>query len=686
MTTVQRNVDDIRERMESLTKAIAAMAESQTRMEAKQKKLEQWIYNSRGYQRGGEQYSWRKATSPFEALASLRQRDRPVEDRMEEAQNQKGTKGRYDLPLLHLGRNEDVSGPANTSTQAQQSTGQTLINTSGSSQTGGSLREVVVNGKWKQNGKPITAGLDYNGQATSSPSFLTSPNQFVDKFPDQKNDTRLRIFSGNANPALARGTVNGLLEIMPPLSDRKLEERLSASGNALYQPPYSLAELLRLLVRIEELLLKVEQSPAKSMLTAFSPQWDALIAEEFLKHSDGDVKVGVVASCISEITRITAPNAPYDDDKMKEVFHLIVSSFEDGSDTSSSSHHKKAFILETIAEIRSCVIMLEQVANATDEVAGNSMAVDAVVTCLKSRAGMISTAEEIVQVGTISDNGEREIGELIAKVMEKVGKEYVITIQDGKTLFNELEVGEGMKLDRGYISPYVVTNQKNQIYERDDALILIHEKTISSLNGIVKVLALALEGQRPLLIVDEDVESEALALGILNKISTGSKVGAIKASGFGENKKSGVQDLAVLTGGQVLTEELGLYLDEVNFDMLGSCKKVAISKDDTVILDGAGEKKDVEEISEQIRSAIKFKLIVVAVHWKERPPEEDTWEDITAFTAQFSYFNLGDKVALKSGVLLWTKLVMTQTKGLGPSVPVYSRKAQGPSRRGEQYK
>ncbi|XP_073053508.1 chaperonin CPN60-2, mitochondrial-like [Primulina eburnea] len=244
--------------------------------------------------------------------------------------------------------------------------------------------------------------------------------------------------------------------------------------------------------------------------------------------------------------------------------------------------------------------------NAMDLRRGISMAVDDVVTNLKSRARMISTSEEIAQVGTISANGEREIGELIAKAMEKVGKEGVITIQDGKTLFNELEVVEGMKLDRGYISPYFITNQKNQKCEMDDALILIHEKKISTLNGIVKVLELALKRQRPLLIVAEDVESEALATLILNKIRAGLKVCAIKAPGFGENRKSGLQDLAVLTGGQVLTEELGLYLDEVNLDMLGSCKKVSISKDDTVILHGAGEKKFIEERSEQIRSAIEL--------------------------------------------------------------------------------
>ncbi|KZV53403.1 transcription factor LHW [Dorcoceras hygrometricum] len=308
-----------------------------------------------------------KATNPFEALASLRQGDRPEKDRMGEAQIQEGTKGKNDLPPLHLGRNEDVSSPANKSTQAQQSTGQTLVNTSGSGRIGGSL----------------------------APSPL---------------DELLRLLD-------------------------RIEELLSKVvqlGTLFIQPPLPLDELLRLLDRIEELLSKVEQSPAKSMLTALSPLMDALIAEDFLKHSDVDVKVGV-ASCISEITRITAPDAPYDDDKMKEVFHLIVSSFEDWSDTSSRSHHKKASIFETVAKVRSCVIMLEQVANATnagdgttcatvltqtiiaegcksiaagmnamDLRRGISRAVDVVITSLKSRARMIRTSEEITQVGTIA--------------------------------------------------------------------------------------------------------------------------------------------------------------------------------------------------------------------------------------------------------------------------------------------
>ncbi|URD73487.1 Chaperonin [Musa troglodytarum] len=244
--------------------------------------------------------------------------------------------------------------------------------------------------------------------------------------------------------------------------------------------------------------------------------------------------------------------------------------------------------------------------NAMDLRRGISMAVDAVVTNLKSRTRMISTSEEIAQVGTISANGEREIGELIAKAMEKVGKEGVITVADGKTLDNELEVVEGMKFDRGYISPYFITDPKNQKCELEDPLILIHEKKISSINAIVKVLELSLKRQRPLLIVAEDIESDALATLILNKLRAGIKVCAVKAPGFGENRKANLQDLAILTGGSLITEELGLNLEKVELDMLGTCKKVTISKDDTVILDGSGDKKAIEERCDQIRSAIEL--------------------------------------------------------------------------------
>ncbi|KAJ0053874.1 hypothetical protein Pint_01613 [Pistacia integerrima] len=244
--------------------------------------------------------------------------------------------------------------------------------------------------------------------------------------------------------------------------------------------------------------------------------------------------------------------------------------------------------------------------NAMDLRRGITMAVDAVVTNLKGRTRMISTSEEIAQVGTISANGDREIGELIAKAMEKVGKEGVITISDGKTLYNELEVVEGMKLDRGYISPYFITNQKNQKCELENPLILIHEKKISNLNAIVKVLELALRSQRPLLIVAEDVESEALATLIINKLRAGIKVCAIKAPGFGENRKASMHDLAVLTGGQVITEDLGMNLEKVVPEMFGSCKKVTVSKDDTVVLDGSGDKKAIEERCEELRSTIEL--------------------------------------------------------------------------------
>ncbi|KAJ4784437.1 60 kDa chaperonin [Rhynchospora pubera] len=243
--------------------------------------------------------------------------------------------------------------------------------------------------------------------------------------------------------------------------------------------------------------------------------------------------------------------------------------------------------------------------NAMDLRRGISMAVDSVVTDLKSKARMISTSEEIAQVGTISANGEREIGELIAKAMEKVGKEGVITIADGNTLYNELEVVEGMKLDRGYISPYFITNQKTQKCELEDPLILIHEKKISNLNAIVKVLELALKKQRPLLIVAEDVESDALATLILNKLRAGIKVCAVKAPGFGENRKASLHDLAVLTGGEVITEDLGMNLEKVELNMFGSCKKATVSKDDTVILDGFGDKKAIEERCEQLRATIE---------------------------------------------------------------------------------
>ncbi|KAL9349527.1 hypothetical protein Peur_056782 [Populus x canadensis] len=291
-------------------------------------------------------------------------------------------------------------------------------------------------------------------------------------------------------------------------------------------------------------------------------------------------------------------------DKVKNVGASLVKQVANATNDAAGDGTTCATVLTRAIFAEGCKSVAAGM-NAMDLRRGISMAVESVVTNLKSRTRMISTSEEIAQVGTISANGEREIGELIAKAMEKVGKEGVITIQDGKTLSNELEVVEGLKLDRGYISPYFITDQKTQKCELDDPLILIHDKKVSNLHAVVKVLELALKRQRPLLIVAEDVESEALATLILNKLRAGIKVCAIKAPGFGENRKATLQDLAVLTGGEVITEELGLNLEKVDLDMLGSCKKVTVSKDDTVILDGAGDKKSIEERCEQIRSAVE---------------------------------------------------------------------------------
>ncbi|KAF5841262.1 GroEL-like apical domain-containing protein [Dunaliella salina] len=260
--------------------------------------------------------------------------------------------------------------------------------------------------------------------------------------------------------------------------------------------------------------------------------------------------------------------------------------------------------------------LVKQVASATNDVAGDGMnpmdlrrgintAVDTVVSTLKSRAKGISTTEEIAQVGTISANGEREIGDLIAKAMEKVGKEGVITVADGKTLENELEVVEGMKFDRGYISPYFITDQKTMKAELDNPLILIVEKKISGLASLLPILEkVVTQAQRPLLIIAEDVESEALATLILNKLRAGLKVCAVKAPGFGENRKNNLMDIATLTGGQVVTDDLGIKIEKLELDNLGAAKKVTVTKDDTIVLHGGGVKTEIQERCDQIREAI----------------------------------------------------------------------------------
>merc|ERR1719512_487416 len=243
--------------------------------------------------------------------------------------------------------------------------------------------------------------------------------------------------------------------------------------------------------------------------------------------------------------------------------------------------------------------------NPLDLQRGIQQAVNTVVQTLESISRPIASKEEVGQVGTISANSDVEIGSLIADAMERVGKEGVITVQDGKTLDNELEVVEGMKFDRGYISPYFITNAKTQEVELENPLILLVEKKVSNIQQILPLLESVVKSQQSLLIVAEDVESEALATLVVNKLRAGIKVCAVKAPGFGDNRKATMQDLAILTGGTVISEETGMKLEEVQPQHLGRCKKVTITKNDTVVLDGAGDKAAIQERCELIRSSIE---------------------------------------------------------------------------------
>jgi len=243
--------------------------------------------------------------------------------------------------------------------------------------------------------------------------------------------------------------------------------------------------------------------------------------------------------------------------------------------------------------------------NPTDLRRGIQLAVNHIVESLESITKPITSKEEIMQVGTISANSDQEVGQLIADAMERVGKEGVITVQDGKTLENELEVVEGMKFDRGYISPYFITNAKTQVAEFENPYILLVEKKVSNLQQLVPILESVVKQQSSLLIVAEDVESEALATLVVNKLRAGIKVCAVKAPGFGDNRKATMQDLAVLTGGTVISEETGMKLEDVQPEHLGSCKKLTVTKNDTVVLDGAGDNAGIAERCELIRDSIE---------------------------------------------------------------------------------
>ncbi|MFS4580583.1 chaperonin GroEL [Phaeobacter sp. C3_T13_0] len=251
---------------------------------------------------------------------------------------------------------------------------------------------------------------------------------------------------------------------------------------------------------------------------------------------------------------------------------------------------------------------LKQVAaglNPMDLKRGIDLATAKVVEGIKGMAREVKDSAEVAQVGTISANGEAEIGQQIADAMQKVGNEGVITVEENKGLETETTVVEGMQFDRGYLSPYFVTNADKMIAELDDCMILLHEKKLSSLQAMVPLLEQVIQSQKPLLIIAEDVEGEALATLVVNKLRGGLKIAAVKAPGFGDRRKAMLQDIAILTGGQVISEDLGMKLESVTMDMLGTAKKIEITKDETTIVDGAGEKAEIEARVAQIRAQIE---------------------------------------------------------------------------------
>ncbi|SPF77627.1 chaperonin GroEL [Pseudoprimorskyibacter insulae] len=243
--------------------------------------------------------------------------------------------------------------------------------------------------------------------------------------------------------------------------------------------------------------------------------------------------------------------------------------------------------------------------NPMDLKRGIDLATAKVVEAIKAAARPVTDSNEVAQVGTISANGEAEIGRQIADAMQKVGNEGVITVEENKGLETETDVVEGMQFDRGYLSPYFVTNPDKMIADLEDCMILLHEKKLSSLQPMVPLLEQVIQSQKPLLIIAEDVEGEALATLVVNKLRGGLKIAAVKAPGFGDRRKAMLQDIAILTGGQVISEDLGMKLESVTMDMLGTAKKISITKDATTIVDGAGEKAEIEARVGQIRTQIE---------------------------------------------------------------------------------
>ncbi|MHC2104202.1 chaperonin GroEL [Methylobacterium sp.] len=243
--------------------------------------------------------------------------------------------------------------------------------------------------------------------------------------------------------------------------------------------------------------------------------------------------------------------------------------------------------------------------NPMDLKRGIDLAVAAVVKDISERSRKVASSEEIAQVGTISANGDKEIGEMIAHAMQKVGNEGVITVEEAKTAETELDVVEGMQFDRGYLSPYFITNAEKMVAELEDPYILIHEKKLSSLQAMLPVLEAVVQTGKPLLIIAEDIEGEALATLVVNKLRGGLKVAAVKAPGFGDRRKAMLEDIAILTKGQMIAEDLGIKLENVTLDMLGRAKRVRIEKETTTIIDGSGEKTDIEGRISQIKAQIE---------------------------------------------------------------------------------
>jgi len=243
--------------------------------------------------------------------------------------------------------------------------------------------------------------------------------------------------------------------------------------------------------------------------------------------------------------------------------------------------------------------------NPMDVKRGIDKAVEAVVKEIEKRSKKVSTNDEIAQVGTVSANNDSEIGKMIAEAMQKVGNEGVITVEEAKSLETELDVVEGMQFDRGYVSPYFVTNAEKMLAELDEPYILLHEKKLSSLQSLLPLLESVVQSAKPLLIVAEDVEGEALATLVVNKLRGGLKVAAVKAPGFGDRRKAMLEDMAILTGGQVISEDLGIKLENVTLDMMGRAKRIRVEKENTTIIDGSGQKDDIQGRCTQIRQQIE---------------------------------------------------------------------------------